>query len=349
VHCSLSNYLRAVTPLATGALHELLEEGWLFKLLRKALDERDTECLTACWTDLEDEHWPASLGNYFEPLTTSFPLSPKELQRLLEALFATCAAATCFQLKWPNELAEWLKRSAWLLDDPNSKAPPIPQTFPTTLDQYIEFLVEQRWQIPAALHWTRWWLGEQSKGHRIEVPMAGVIRSDGTDSGWITNVHFERLPGAGHRLIPHPESALYPVKADFMEPIGHIAAVCDFPVCWGITCPQDLPYKQRAFSGNSAGGAVARALWHLHGGKFADPGVLVLASVQTWPEWFHSGKWEELTLKPVNKTAAKIRNASDDPSICTIIQAVDGGKLSILDRTPSGWKERASADSTSAA
>jgi len=319
------------------------------------VDEDDWRCLNECWNDLQNQRWPWSLGNYFEISGTNLM---EHLHWGLCALFATCAAAAHFKRKTPGQVSSWLRRSASLLD---AVIPPDPLAI-EDLNVYENRLVKQKCRIPATLHWMRWWLGAASGGHRVEVPIVGV--AGGMDSARIVLLHFERLSGfetdraetasRPPRPIPHPASALYPVEADFMEPIKTITDAFAFPVCWRVTGLDGLPLKRRTFSGNSAGGAAARALWHLHEEKFVDPGVLVLASVEPQAGWNpkisgfrEKPAWSELKLKQVGESAAKLAAAKKDDRIDTIIEVSGLGDLIIRDRAE-GWNPRSSVKMASA-
>jgi hypothetical protein len=165
-------------------------------------------------------------------------------------------------------------------------------------------------EAPAAWCWIRWWLGMKSLP-AVSVPIAAVRNH--TLAGSILNLQFYRMAGDKPSLIRHPSCALDECSPRWLEPLERLHGTCLFPVCWEVEQAESSPV-QRSFDGNSAGGAVARAFYHLAKDMKCDPGVLVLASIEKWAGWNpEKPAWEALQLAPVGMTSAKIAAAQGSP------------------------------------
>ena len=264
-------------------------------------------------------------------LENSLAMAPEHVSlttRRLRAMVVSALTAGWFQRVesgGKQEFLKWLALTAELLGDAQPKEEILgdwhrPDALPGA-------------GTPAAWLWISHWL-RRTRAPDVEVEWA-TVRDE--SEGDIHRLRLYRLEGEGPRLVPHPSSALYPVECDWMEPVERCHPACRFPVAWEIQCPDGLPVAKRRFDGDSAGGAVARAFWHLSQGKKADPGVLVLASITDWRRWSADPPvWDALTLDHVGGMDAKVKAAKRDEGIDTIIKA-HGGALYEMRKKNGVW------------
>jgi hypothetical protein len=346
--------LNKAAPLE-GNLEELLGKGQLVDQLREAVKgAKDAQpksliSLENCWCLLSNnvlgrgraeilnerrrmQDWPELIRGLLFGRGGSDDTSMRQCHTIhhnLKALIATAAGAFYLE-RMDRAFLDWLRRAAELLDEATIPYPAVAMNA-LNFDGYAEELAAAGWQIPATLFWTKWWLHKEEAVQIIEVPNVAVFG----ETGYVMRLRFQRLPGDGHRLIQHPESVFHRFADDFLYPIQTLAQACEFPVCWSVRGLEDLPVRDRALQGSSAGGAVARAIHDLWSRQVPDDGVLVLAKMELngWDK--ASPDWSLISLEQVEGQDAKFKEAERHATIKTVIM-VDGGRLKLFDRGNDG-------------
>jgi hypothetical protein len=317
------------TPVTHGLWKELLYDQTMVHGLQQTVDRARNETESFPELDGISEELRRDLGlAKFLQVERS---QEKHLVHQLHALVASAAAACWFQrvnAGGEQGFMRWFTLTAELLDDEKPS--------PTIVEDWNRTQAMHGVATPAAWFWVSHWL-RRPRRPDVEVEFATVRENSG--EGDIHRLRLYRLNGDQPRLVRHPASALHVFEDDWLRPLEELVPACRFPVCWEIECAGALPVSERRFRGDSAGGAVARAIWHLSQRKQADPGVLVLARIADWSRWSADPPaWDALTLDRVGGIEAKVEAAKSDGRIDTVIKA-DGGRLYELRRLNDGWAD----------
>jgi hypothetical protein len=201
------------------------------------------------------------------------------------ALVATALAAVAYKKRTtegdPAELLRWWRLAAGHLHEP----PPeqqlsLPDAWAASVDDLSDALVNQGWDLTTTRYWTAWWLrkGGGWEGKTQSIGVAATYGPKNRSKGFVADLVLEAIPGRPGRLIEHPEAALLPLSDRWLATLRAAEGNYGRALCWCVRCPDSVPWEQRAFFGDSHGGAAAWGFWHVGQGKIADDRVIALTS-----------------------------------------------------------------------
>jgi len=283
-----------------------------------------------CWGLVAGDDVAQTIFTYCEewhrPTDADDTINAKRLHDNVCALVATALAAAAFTRRLETgslaEVIRWWREAAQRVGDSAAEQEPaLPGDWKGTLDGLAHELTEQhKWDLTATRYWTAWWRrkpGPEGRAH--EVAIAAVYGPAKSEVGFLGSLRLEVLSGTRSRLIEQPESAVVPFSEKWLETLKIAAGDYGRPLCWCFRCPDNVPWEQRAFWGDSHGGAAAWGFWHVARGKIPDERVIVLASVRPGPGW--PGNEAGLALGEVGGVSAKVKAIQADGRFDTIVVA----------------------------